>query len=244
MWARFKRLIRSIIGWFIELGEDPELILKQNIRDLQEQVPQINENLAMVKAQVTLVERDLAKLKEREADLTSKIKAALKNERRDIALNYATTLEEVRREKAQQEKQLQVAQQTFQKAEAARKMFLKQIEEKIAQANKALSAKRQADWQGKVADAMQSFSAYGVDATHDEMIEQIERDAAKAEAKLDMAVDSVGGVDQFNIEQEAKQLQANETLAQFERELGLADISAPPAATAEKEKTLGERERA
>ncbi len=244
MWQRFKRLIRSIMGWFIELGEDPELILKQNIRDLQDQVPQINENLAMIKAQVTLVEKDLTKLTEREADLTSKIKAALKGNRRDIALNYATTLEEVRREKGQQEKQLEVAKQSFEKAEKYRKAFLKQIEEKIQQANKALSAKRQAEWQHKVADAMQTFSAYGVDATNDEMVDQIERDAAKAEAKLDMAMEGVGA-DQFNIEEEARSLQANETLRQFEMELGMGgDISAPPEAPAAHEKSLGERETA
>jgi len=244
MWQRLKRLFRSIIGWFIELGEDPELILKQNIRDLQDQVPQINENLATVKAQVTLIRKELDRLVQKENDLTAKIKAALKNDRRDIALTFATTLEEVRRERAQQSTQLEVAEASFTKAEKFRKAFLKQIQEKIQEANKALSAKRQAQWQGQVADAMASFQAYGLDATHDEMIEQIERDAAKAEAKLEMAMDTVdaGHVD---IEEEVKQLQANETLRAFELEMGLGgDVSAPPAAPETAEKTLGERETA
>ena len=48
MWQRIKRIFRSIIGWFVELGEDPVLILKQNIRDLEDQVPALNENLAAV----------------------------------------------------------------------------------------------------------------------------------------------------------------------------------------------------
>ena len=78
MWARIKRIFRSIIGWFIELGEDPELILKQNIRDLEDQVPALNENLAMIKAQVTLIDRDLIKLNDKEQQLTAKIRAALK----------------------------------------------------------------------------------------------------------------------------------------------------------------------
>ena len=59
MWQRIKRIFRSIVGWFIELGEDPEMILKQNIRDLEDQVPALNENLAMIKAQVTLIDKDL-----------------------------------------------------------------------------------------------------------------------------------------------------------------------------------------
>lgn len=244
MWQRLKRLIRSIIGWFIELGEDPELILKQNIRDLQDQVPQINENLATVKAQVTLVKKDLERLNQKEADLTAKIKAALKSGRRDLALPFATSLEEIRREKTQQEQQLKIAESSYVKADKFRKAFLKQIQEKIQDANKALSAKRQAQWQGQVADAMASFQAYGLDATHDEMIEQIERDAAKAEAKLEMAMDTVdaGNVD---IEEEVKNLQANETLRAFEMEMGLGgDVSAPPEAPETAEKTLGERETA
>jgi phage shock protein A len=240
MWARIKRIFRSIIGWFVDLAEDPELILKQNVRDLQDQIPQMNEQVAMVKAQVTLAEKQQQKLKEREESLTSKIKAALKSERRDIALNYATALEEVRRERGEQAKQVTLANQAYGKAEQMRKAHLQLIKQKIEEANKALSAKRQAEWQGKVADAMDQFQVGGVDATHDQMIEQIERDAAHAEAKLDMAMDGAD-VDQFNIEQEAKQLQANETLRQFELEMGMGDLNAAPEAEpTQDEKTLGE----
>lgn len=243
MWERIKRIFRSIIGWFIELGEDPELILKQNIRDLEDQVPALNENLAMIKAQVTLVEKELAKLKTKENELTAKIKAALKNNRRDIALTYATTLEEVRREKVQQEGQLKVAQAAYEKAQKVKRAFMLEKERKIQEAKKALSAKRQAQWNNKVADAMESFQVAGIDQTHDEMIEKIERDAARAEAKLEMAMDGVG-TDMIDIEEDAKALQANETLRQFELEMGLVpEVSAPPeAAESESQKTIGERE--
>ena len=46
MFERFKRMVRSIIGAFIELGEDPELILRQNVKDMQDQVPAMNQNIA------------------------------------------------------------------------------------------------------------------------------------------------------------------------------------------------------
>ncbi len=241
MWQRIKRIFRSIIGWFIELGEDPELILKQNIRDLEDQVPALNENLAMIKAQVTLVDRELVKLKDKELQLTAKIKAALKNSRRDIALNYATTLEEIRREIGVQGRQQKVAQMAFEKAQKVKRAFMLEKERKIQEAKKALSNKRQAEWNNKVVDAMESFKVAGIDATHDEMIDQIEREAAQAEAKMEMAMDSVG-VDQIDIERDAQELQANETLRQFEIEMGLGapDISAPPE-SAGTEKTMGEQ---
>jgi phage shock protein A len=240
MWQRIKRIFRSIVGWFIELGEDPELILKQNIRDLEDQVPALNENLAMIKAQVTLIDRDLIKLNDKEQQLTAKIRAALKNDRRDIALNYATTLEEVRREKGQQGRQQKVAAAAFEKAQKVKRAFMLEKERKIQEAKKALSNKRQAEWNNKVVDAMASFKVAGIDATHDEMIEQIEREAAQSEAKMEMAMDSVG-VDQIDIERDAQELQANETLRMFEMEMGLSnDVSAPPEESG-KEKTIGEQ---
>jgi phage shock protein A len=244
MWQRIKRIFRSIIGWFIELGEDPVLILKQNIRDLEDQVPALNENLAMIKAQVTLVEKDLAKLNEREAELTAKIKAALQGGRRDIALNHATTLEEVRREKGQQEKQYKVAKEAFEKAQKVKRAFMLEKEKKIQEAKKALSNKRQAEWNDKVASAMSAFQVAGIDQTHDEMIDKIEREAAQSEAKLEMAMDNVAG-EHYDIEMDAKKLQANETLRQFEMEMGLRkEASAPPeAAPSTAEKTIGEFER-
>ncbi len=240
MWSRIKRLFRSILGWFIELGESPEMILKQNIRDMQDQVPAMNENLAMMKAQVTLTEKSYQGLLQKEKDLTAKIKAALKAEKRDIALNYATTLEEVRSELEVEKRHHDLAIQSFEKAKKVRATFLRQIEGKINEAKKALSNKRQAEWQAKVADAMETFKVAGVDSTHDEMVDKLNQDAAVAEGKLEVALDSLEAVD-FDIEQEAKSMQANETLRQFEMEMGLGDLNAPPEAPVEK--SLGEREK-
>ena len=46
MWQRFVRWMRSLFGGAIESLENPELILKQTIRDMRDQMPKINANLA------------------------------------------------------------------------------------------------------------------------------------------------------------------------------------------------------
>ena len=46
MWARLKRLFRSIFGAFISDSENPRKILEQNIRDMRDKVPEINEGFA------------------------------------------------------------------------------------------------------------------------------------------------------------------------------------------------------
>ena len=75
MWQRFKRAMRSFVGFFVSTIEDPELILEQNIRDLNDQVPKMNESIAMVRANVTLLEKENAKYKTEVGDLTAKVKA-------------------------------------------------------------------------------------------------------------------------------------------------------------------------
>src|SRR6266550_1200454 len=89
MWNRLSRAVRSFIGFFISVAENPELILEQNIRDMNDQVPRMNESIAMVKANQTLLEKEEAKYKNDVADLTSKVKAAIQAGRDDIAGSYA-----------------------------------------------------------------------------------------------------------------------------------------------------------
>ena len=83
MFQRLSRMIRSFFGFFISVAEDPELILQQNIRDMNDQVPRMNESIAMVKANVTLLEREEAKYKTEMANLTAKVKAAIQANRDD-----------------------------------------------------------------------------------------------------------------------------------------------------------------
>src|SRR3954471_4668760 len=93
MWQRFSRLIRSFVGFFISTAENPEIILEQNIRDLNDQVPKMNESIAMVKANVTLLEKENQKYRNDVAEFTAKVKAALQANREDIATTYATQLQ-------------------------------------------------------------------------------------------------------------------------------------------------------
>ena len=71
MWRRMSRMFRSFVGFFISVGENPELILEQNIRDMNDQVPRMNESIAMVKANATLLEKEEDRYKGQLNDLTA-----------------------------------------------------------------------------------------------------------------------------------------------------------------------------
>jgi len=125
MWKRMKRAFRSMFGWMISAAEDPELILEQNIRDLNDQVPKMNESIAMVKANVTLLEKENQKYKNDVVELTSKVKAAIQATRDDIATTYATQLQTVKGALARNEQQLLGARQAFDKAMQVKQAFMR-----------------------------------------------------------------------------------------------------------------------
>ena len=234
MWQRFSRMIRSFVGFFISVAEDPELILQQNIRDMNDQVPRMNESIAMVKANVTLLEKEEAKYKTDLANLTAKVKASIQANRDDLAGAFATQLEQVKGALARTQGQLQTARAAFEKAMSVKQAFLREKERKTQEALNAIADYRRAQWQKKVADAMEQFEVAGISQTHDEMVRKIEEMTAVNEARMDMAMSNVDH-QRVKIEDEAEKIQASELVKQFKIEMGLA----APDAAAGAEKTIG-----
>src|SRR5512142_2546778 len=106
MWRRLSRMVRSFVGFFISVGEDPELILEQNIRDMNDQVPRMNESIAMVKANVTLLEKEEARYNNDLNNLAAKVKAAIQANRDDLAGSFAMQLQQVKSALARTQGQL------------------------------------------------------------------------------------------------------------------------------------------
>ena len=240
MWRRFTRVIRSFIGFFISVAEDPEMILQQNIRDMNDQVPRMNESIAMVKANVTLLEREETKYKNDAAEMTAKVKAAIQANRDDIAGSFAAQLEQTKSALARTQGQLTTARAAFEKALAVKQAFMREKERKTQEALNAIADYRRAQWQKKVADVMEQFEVAGISETHDEMVRKINEMTAVNEARMDMAM---GNVDQqkIKIEEEAEKMQASELVKQFKIEMGLATPQAS-GASAVPDKTIGGKE--
>jgi phage shock protein A len=222
MWIRFKRAVRSFVGFFVSSVEDPRLILQQNIRDLNDQVPRMNENIAMMRANLTLLEKEHARCQNAHADFTAKIKAAILANRDDLAAGYAAQLQSAQRDLARNGAQLETARGAYDKATQIKKIFLREKERKTQEAMQAIRDHERAQWQAKVADALESFQVGGIDATHDEMLRKIEERTAYNEARMQMALDSVDG-QSAQIEEEAGRIRAQELVQRFKREMGVLD---------------------
>ncbi len=224
VWSRFKRFVKSVFGGAISALEDPKLILEQNIRELNDQVPKMNENIATVKANVMMLQKEVRKYEREQADLTAKIKAGIQAGRDDIAERYAMRLESVRDNVASTKEQLKYASAAYDKALQVKKAFMREKERKISEAKDALRAHERAKWQAKIADTLESFEVAGIDQTHDEMISRIQEKTALNEARMELALDSVD-TEALQIEEDAQQIRASELVKQFKLEMGIGDTS-------------------
>ena len=219
VFSRFSRWLRSVFGGAISSMENPRLILEQNIRELNDQVPKMNENIATVKANVIMLEKESRRTQKEVKQLTSKIKAAIESERDDIAQQYAVRLEKARSGLERTREQLKNASAAYDQAMQVKKTFMRDKEQKIQEAKDALRAHERAQWQGRVADALEQFEVSGMDQTHDEMIRRIEEETARNEARVELALDSVDSTE-LQIEEDAERLRANELVKQFKMEMG------------------------
>lgn len=211
--------------------EDPKLILEQNIRELNDQIPQMNENIATVKANAVMLKKEVDRYEKQISEVTSKIKSAINADRDDLAEGYALQLEKARENLEHSREQLKFADQAYEKALKVKKAFMREKDKKIKEAREALRASERAEWQGRVADALESFETGGLDQTHNEMLNRLNENTARNEARMEIALESVD-TETMEIEANAEKLRAQELVNQFKQEMG----KSPKTEEKEKEK--------
>ena len=232
--------------------ENPRLILEQNIRELNDQVPEMNENIATVKANMIMLQKEVRKTQDRVKNLRAKIKTAIQSDRDDIAQKYAMRFEKEQESLERTKEQLQYAEQAYDKALRVKKTFMREKEKKIQEAKDALRAHERAKWQAEVADTLEQFEVAGLDQTHDEMVQQLNEETAKNEARMELALDSVDS-EALQIEEDAEELRAREIVDQFKLEMGVSSkeeesisegdgqIDLPETEQEEPSKTIGKQ---
>jgi phage shock protein A len=141
---------------------------------------------------------------------------------------------------ARNDAQLSTARSAWEKAQNVKKAFMREKDKKTQEAMDAIRDARRAQWQAKVADAMESFEVAGIDATHDEMIRKVEEETAMNEARMQMALESVDH-QAMQIEEEAEKIQAQEIVKQFKMEMGLTPPTPVSDVAAAGEKTIGKK---
>lgn len=240
MWERIKRLFRSIIGAFISAGEDPKLILEQNIRDMQDKIPQLNTGLAKARTGIIKLENEANEYNNEIKHLTAKIKACISVGNDTLGGQLAIRLKKVQDALARNQEQLAAAKQGYESLLKLKERYMREMQRKTEEALAAIRASEAAKWKSELADVFESFEVAGVDQTHDEMVAKLREKAASAEGRLMVAAESVD-MKTVELEEQVEALQGKELLQQFKIEMGLATPQAQADAAQSKteEKTIG-----
>ncbi len=218
MWRRFVRAIKSVFAGAVSSIENPRRILEQNIRELNDQVPRMNENIATVKASVMLLQKEIQRQEENVRELSIRIRSAIQAGRDDIAENYALQLQRSKDSLEVSREQIRNARNAYEKALQVKKTFMREKDRKIREAREAMRESERSQWQARVADTLEQFEVGGVDATHDEMISRIKEDTARNEARMELALDSVDSKS-LEMEFDAEKLKAGEIVKQFKKQM-------------------------
>ena len=230
LWTRLKRSVRALFGGVIEKTEDPELILQQTIRDMRDRIPDLNNSVAQVMATEKLLAKNKERLEQQVVDLDSKIKASIKMNRDDIATAYIGQLSQAQLDLLKTGQQLEHASLASKQALKARDNYMLQMQKRTAEAMQLINQSKQAKLQEQLAQTMASFQIGDDAQTFDEMRDKIDRRAAAAEARMQLGTASVDSQMQ-EIEKEAMDMQLQDKLAAYKREMGLLPEGSSATAT-------------
>ena len=240
LWTRVKRSMRALFGGMIEATEDPELILQQTIRDMRDRIPDLNNSVAQVMATEKLLGKNKERLESQVVDLDSKIKASVKMGRDDIATAYIGQLQQAQVDLQRTNHQYEHSQLASKQALKARDNYMLQMQRRTAEAMQLINQSKQAKLQEQLAQTMASFQIGDDAQVFDEMRDKIDRRAAAAEARMQLGSSSVDNQMQ-EIEKEAMDMQLQDKLLAYKREMGLlpagSDSGSPQALPAQGEST-------
>jgi phage shock protein A len=200
--------------------ENPELVLQQTIRDMRDRVPELNNSVAQVMATERLLLKQKENLSGQVVDLDSKIKAAVKLGRDDIATAYIGQLQQAQVDLERTTIQAEHAQVASKQALKARDNYVLNMKKRSAEAMQLISASKQARLQEQLAQTMETFNIGDDSSTFNEMREKIDRRVAAAEAKLQLGTSSVDNQMQ-DIEREAMDIQLQDKLLEYKQQMGL-----------------------
>ncbi|REJ78055.1 MAG: PspA/IM30 family protein [Acidobacteria bacterium] len=220
LWQRIKRMFRAGTGAALDKIENPEMVLQQTVRDMRDRVPELNNSVAQVMATERLLHKNKERLETEVVNLDSKIRAAVKMGRDDIATAYIGQLQQAQVDLEKTGAQLEYAENASQQALKARDNYVLNMKKRTAEAMQLISASKQAKLQEQLAQTMESFDIGDDASTFNEMREKIDRRVAAAEAKLQLGSASVDNQMQ-DIEREAMDIQLQDKLLSYKKDLGL-----------------------
>ncbi|MCS7273350.1 MAG: PspA/IM30 family protein [Fimbriimonadales bacterium] len=244
MFKALARLWRYLVAWLtgkVEQLEDPEVLLDQARREMQETLARNRERAIQAITQKNILQAEVEKLERTVRDLERKAELALQHGKRDLALQLI-------REKKAQEGALQSMRASLQQAietvESIKLAIRRQEEEVRVKTAQALAMKarwKQAQIQNAINKALEGITIENLESVWSAAEQRIQRAEAEAAARQEMAAQSLQG--RLAALQDAQlDYEAEQELARIEQRLGLRPAEATTTSAVEESDALRELE--
>lgn len=223
MFKAIGRFWRYLVAWVtgkVEDLENPEVLLDQARREMNETLARNRERAIQAITQKNLLQAEVEKIEKVVRDLDKKAELALKQGNRDLALQIV-------REKKAQEGALGTMRQSLEQAaqtvEAIKTAMRRQEEEVRVRTAQALAMKarwKQAQIQTAINKALDGMSLENIESGWESASQRIQKAEAEASARQEMAAQSLQGrvaaLQDVQVDQEAE-----DELVEMEKRLGL-----------------------
>ncbi|HWR97875.1 MAG TPA: hypothetical protein VN317_05575 [Candidatus Methanoperedens sp.] len=237
MLQRIVNLIRGFLGLFISGVEktNPEALLEVEKENLRRQISQYNDGLASHAALCERLMSQTRHLEAEERDLRAKAGANLRAGNREAAAQYALRLQSVQAELAENRKQLEQAETTYQNLVKARNVAVQAAKAKLESLKSAITDMKMKKALAELTEMSTAMigSIGGTGDTMDRLAEMVNEERDKAAGRARVAHEKIDFASVELKEAEQKAL-AEQALADFAAKEGipLGEAPAAPAAKA------------
>ncbi|MCA1947573.1 MAG: PspA/IM30 family protein [Armatimonadetes bacterium] len=225
---RFFRWLKALFNRGMDRLEDPDIMLDQARREMQENLAANREKAVQAITQKNRLQIMLEDARKRSADLEAKAAMALRQGNRDLARTFI-------REKANNDAVIASLEQSYQQAvqtvEAVKVAIKRQEEEVRKKTAEALAMKaqwKQAQIQNSIAKALDGLTFESSFGSFEAAQERIREAQSEAAARQEMHATSLQGK-VMAMEDQAMDYQAEEELQKLEERLGLRQPAAQEA---------------
>lgn len=188
---RISQLARANINDMLDRAEDPEKMLNQILRDMETNIKQAREQVAMMIAQEKEIEGDLAHTRKLAGEWGAKAKRAVDAGKDDLAREALRRKRDNDETTAVYESQLETQKQTVAKLKQQLQALESKYQSTLSHRDTLIARQRRAHAQVKVAETLSEFSPMDPTADLDRMERKIRGAEAKAAAVTEMGDESL-----------------------------------------------------
>ncbi|HEY3266073.1 MAG TPA: PspA/IM30 family protein [Armatimonadota bacterium] len=226
----FVRIWRGFWGAFFENAEDPELTLKQLMRDMRAKVPKMRMAVASALGARNMAQADLDTAQRELAALEPQIVAAVRGgesmrQAAEVLIGRKQTLEAGLGDK---QHQLDLAQQAAEQAKQLLDAYESEVERRTQQALQQINKNKQAAMVEQMAQLRASFESGDDSAVLDEVSRRIDERYAKAQGMLEVSGRSTEA-QLAQVKASAASMAASTAYLQYQQQLGLAPAGSDSA---------------